>query len=83
MLETKRDDEPAEEAREHSAVSEAHAIVLGTAQDGGFPHAGCSCEHCGEVRGGRAVPRRVACLGLVSGTAAASSSTRPPTSASR
>jgi len=41
------------------------AIVLGTAQDGGVPQAGCYCANCAAAR---AVPERrrlVACLGLV------------------
>lgn len=41
------------------------AILLGTAQDGGVPQAGCDCPHC---RAAWADPRRrqlVACLGLV------------------
>ena len=41
------------------------AILLGTAQDGGVPQAGCGCERC---RAAQADPARrclVACLGLV------------------
>jgi pyrroloquinoline quinone biosynthesis protein B len=39
--------------------------VLGTAQDGGFPHAGCACASCERARADPALRRRVACLGLV------------------
>ena len=43
----------------------ARAIVLGTAQDGGFPHAGCMCPNCEGARAEPAHARRVACLGLI------------------
>lgn len=43
------------------------AIVLGTAQDGGFPHAGCRCARCQGARADPRLARRVACLGLVAG----------------
>jgi pyrroloquinoline quinone biosynthesis protein B len=39
--------------------------VLGTAQDGGFPHAGCACPSCAAARADEALRRRVACIGLV------------------
>lgn len=40
-------------------------VVLGTAQDGGFPHASCDCPRCAGARS-QAMPRRlVASLGLV------------------
>lgn len=42
-------------------------VVLGTAQDGGFPHAGCSCERCARARAEPGRARRVACVALVSG----------------
>lgn len=41
------------------------AIVLGTAQDGGFPHAGCRCVRCAAARADPSLARKVACLGLV------------------
>ncbi|MHC4473670.1 MAG: MBL fold metallo-hydrolase, partial [Planctomycetota bacterium] len=41
------------------------ALLLGTAQDGGFPHAGCRCERCADARADPSRARRVACLGLV------------------
>lgn len=40
-------------------------IVLGTAQDGGFPHAGCACAACAAARSHPALARRVASIGLV------------------
>ncbi len=40
-------------------------VVLGTAQDGGLPHAGCRCRRCEKARQGPAARRRVASLGLV------------------
>jgi pyrroloquinoline quinone biosynthesis protein B len=45
------------------------AILLGTAQDGGLPQAGCECAHCRAARADSAQRRRVACLGLVDRTA--------------
>ena len=44
------------------------AQLLGTAQDGGYPHAGCGCEHCDAARAEPRLARRVASLGVV-GTA--------------
>jgi pyrroloquinoline quinone biosynthesis protein B len=41
------------------------AILLGTAQDGGLPQAGCTCDHCRAARADPALRRLVACLGLV------------------
>lgn len=40
-------------------------VVLGTAQDGGLPHAGCSCERCAQARARPALARRVACAAIV------------------
>ncbi|MFW6074075.1 MAG: MBL fold metallo-hydrolase [Chloroflexota bacterium] len=45
----------------------AEIVLLGTAQDGGVPHAGCLCEHCRRARGTAGYRRRPACLGLRSG----------------
>jgi pyrroloquinoline quinone biosynthesis protein B len=47
------------------------ARILGTAQDGGFPHAGCRCDHCAAAIEDPALARRIASLGLVSSTGAA------------
>jgi pyrroloquinoline quinone biosynthesis protein B len=47
-------------------ASEApYAIVLGIAQDGGVPHAGCRQELCVRARTDLSARRAVACLGLV------------------
>jgi pyrroloquinoline quinone biosynthesis protein B len=46
----------------------ATATVLGTVQDGGFPHAGCVCDRCEQARRRPGRSRRVACLGLVDGS---------------
>jgi pyrroloquinoline quinone biosynthesis protein B len=43
----------------------AEAILLGTAQDGGVPQAGCYCRHCRAARADPARRRLVACLALV------------------
>ncbi len=39
--------------------------VLGTAQDGGLPHAACACDRCEAARRDRARRRRIASLALV------------------
>jgi pyrroloquinoline quinone biosynthesis protein B len=41
------------------------AILLGTAQDGGLPQAGCTCAQCRLARSDPAQRQWVACLGLV------------------
>jgi len=41
------------------------AILLGTAQDGGLPQAGCDCPNCAAAHGDPAARRLVTCLGLV------------------
>ena len=43
----------------------ARAILLGTAQDGGFPHTGCGCAHCDDARSAPERARLVSCLGLI------------------
>jgi pyrroloquinoline quinone biosynthesis protein B len=48
-------------------VSDWRLVVLGTAQDGGLPHPGCSCARCDAVHRGEREPARVACLGLTDG----------------
>ncbi len=40
-------------------------IVLGTAQDGGLPHASCSCRRCAAARAQPRLARRVASLGVL------------------
>jgi pyrroloquinoline quinone biosynthesis protein B len=42
-----------------------HAVILGTAQDGGFPQAGCDQPCCSLARVARLGPRLPACVGLV------------------
>ncbi len=42
-----------------------YAVLLGTAQDGGFPHVGCACPACETAAATPSRARRVACLGLV------------------
>lgn len=39
--------------------------ILGTAQDGGLPHAACSCDRCEAARRNPALARRVASLAVV------------------
>jgi len=46
-------------------ASSPFAVILGTVQDGGFPHVGCACEACTIAARHPARMRRVACLGLV------------------
>ena len=41
------------------------AILLGSAQDGGLPQAGCYCNQCASAHTDPTLRRRVACLGLV------------------
>lgn len=41
------------------------AVILGTVQDGGFPHVGCACEACTIAARRPERRRRVASLGLV------------------
>jgi pyrroloquinoline quinone biosynthesis protein B len=41
------------------------AILLGTAQDGGVPQAGCTCDHCRPAHADPRLRQWVACLGLV------------------
>ena len=41
------------------------AILLGTAQDGGVPQAGCTCGQCLAARADAALRQWTACLGLV------------------
>ncbi|HSL83194.1 MAG TPA: MBL fold metallo-hydrolase, partial [Thermoanaerobaculia bacterium] len=39
--------------------------VLGTAQDGGFPHAACACDRCSAARRDPSLARKVASLAVV------------------
>lgn len=42
-----------------------YAVVLGTVQDGGFPHIGCACPACRAAAEDPTRARRIASLGLV------------------
>lgn len=42
-----------------------YLVVLGTAQDGGLPHAACSCERCARARAEPDAARRVASAAIV------------------
>ena len=46
----------------------ARALVLGTAQDGGLPHAGCACARCEGARADPTRRRRVASIALIGAT---------------
>ena len=46
----------------YSGVS---AVVLGSAQDGGVPHAGCRCDHCEAARNDPRLRRRSPCVALL------------------
>lgn len=46
---------------------EFRLVVLGVAQDGGLPHAGCECARCAAARSGARRREKVACLGLSDG----------------
>ena len=46
-------------------ASGVEAVVLGSSQDGGVPHAGCRCVHCEAARKDASLRRRSPCLGLL------------------
>lgn len=48
-----------------SADEGPHLRVLGTAQDGGLPHAACTCERCEAARADPTRARRIASIALV------------------
>ncbi|MDH3285083.1 MAG: MBL fold metallo-hydrolase [Acidobacteriota bacterium] len=52
-------------ARDTRADTGPYILTLGTAQDGGLPHAACSCERCEAARGDAARLRRIASLAVV------------------
>jgi len=52
-------------ARGPQAATGWELVVLGITQDGGMPHPGCRRPPCSDVRAGRRVAEKVACLGLV------------------
>jgi pyrroloquinoline quinone biosynthesis protein B len=45
----------------------AELVVLGSAQDGGLPHAGCLCQYCERARADRTFARQPASLGIADG----------------
>lgn len=47
------------------ASSVVSAVVLGSAQDGGVPHAGCHCSHCEAARQNPQLRRRSPCLAIL------------------
>lgn len=51
-----------------TSSSTPRVIVLGSVQDGGFPHAGCGCAGCAAAREHPRLRRRVASIGIVGAT---------------
>src|SRR5262245_12804647 len=49
-------------------MSKVRVHVLGTAQDGGVPHAGCGCVRCRAARSDPARRRRVASIAVEGAT---------------
>lgn len=58
-----------------------YAVLLGTVQDGGFPHVGCACRACEDAARSDGAARRVACLGLVTSRGVAMIDATPDLSA--
>ena len=50
-----------------TSVPTEKIIILGTAQDGGYPHAGCMEECCAEAWKDLKLKRLIASLGILSG----------------
>lgn len=59
--------DPAPAPRAHHAPASvgAYVRVLGTAQDGGFPHVACDCPRCEAARRDPRLARRIASLAIV------------------
>lgn len=57
--------DPATGRRVGSRLATPYLRVLGTAQDGGFPHAACECDRCDAAREDPGVARAVASLAVV------------------
>ena len=51
-----------------SVADELFLVVLGIAQDGGYPHAGCQRNCCRQVYDGKQAPKSPVCLGIVDRT---------------
>ncbi len=49
----------------HSQSRNPYLIVLGTAQDGGYPHSGCNKECCRKYYGGKEPKHLVSCLAII------------------
>lgn len=47
------------------SAGELYLVVLGIAQDGGYPHAGCRRDCCRQAQNGHRLPHSPVCLGLV------------------
>ncbi len=47
------------------SAGELYLVVLGIAQDGGYPHAGCRRDCCRQAANGHLSPRSPVCLGVV------------------
>ena len=54
-----------QESVSSNLTSQQYITVLGTAQDGGFPHIGCQRECCANFYNGTAKKQKVVALGLV------------------
>ncbi len=48
-------------------MTDAELVILGSAQDGGLPHAGCLCANCRAARADHTRRRLPASAGVVSG----------------
>jgi len=56
---------PLRSIRIPDSAGEVYLVVLGIAQDGGYPHAGCRRDCCRQAQIGHQSPRSPVCLGLV------------------
>lgn len=54
-----------EKVDNHTTISKQYITILGTAQDGGYPHIGCRNECCKSFYEGRSKHQKVVCLGLI------------------
>ena len=57
--------EKKQESVSQNLTSQQYITVLGTAQDGGFPHIGCQRECCANFYNGTAKKQKVVALGLI------------------
>ena len=56
---------PNEKEQQIETPSKQYITILGTAQDGGFPHIGCQRECCSDFYEGKSQKQKVVSLGLV------------------